>query len=170
MNLKQKLVSKITATVVVVTALIGVGGFAVIPSFGQADSTTQKISTPFESGGIPLCGTEEIQFSGTANYILHTTTGPDGKFQYSITHVNFQGVKAVSLTSGDTYPLTQVFTHITQVSASEFLTIADFTLVHGTLATKGGETNSIAQIVFRTSIDADGEPIMTIDHVELKCV
>jgi hypothetical protein len=151
--------------------LIGGGGlFAVVtPSYAQASSTTERYSTYFESGGLPLCGGEEVTFSGFVNYVVHTPTLPSGEVQYSITHANFQNVKAVGLTSGKTYPMAEAdnsVVRITQVSDDEFLVTSAFLGIHGALPIEG--TKTLAQIVLRSTFDENGEATVTVDHVDIK--
>ncbi len=163
-----KLSSVVVTSAVAVAVLIG-GGFAVIPSYGQASSNTERYSEPFEFSGVPLCQSEEGEgflISGTANFVVHTTTGKDGNLFVSILHLNYQGVKAVSMTSGNTATLAEADTSIAQASNNEFRITTE---VHGTLATQGDEKNTIFQLVFHINFDENGEPTITADHVEIKC-
>jgi hypothetical protein len=154
--------------VTVVAVLIG--GFAITPSYGQAQSNTIRVSTPFESSGVPLCGGEDIVFTGKINSVFHETITPDGDAVYTFSHTNFQGVTGVS-ESGEAFVVTDVFNqnaHTTQTGTNEFNTV-----IHGTLVDKGqgvnGE-NTLFQFVFHTVIHPDGEITGEVVHEETKCV
>jgi hypothetical protein len=155
--------SSVALTSAIVAAVL-IGGFAVIPSYGQASSATQRLSVPFEFS-INLCGGEEVQVSGTANIVIHTTESPEGEFRINTFHLNYQGAKAVSLTSGNTGPLTYAETDLNQVSRNTF--VAD-TEAHLTLATQGDEINTIFHILFHMTFE-NGEPKATVSHTDIKC-
>jgi hypothetical protein len=53
-----------------------IGGFAVTPCYGQTGTTTRTERVPFETGGLPLCGGEQVQFGGIMNLVVQTTTFP----------------------------------------------------------------------------------------------
>ncbi len=74
--------------VTVVAVLIG--GLSLTTAYRQAQTSTIRFSTPFESMGVPLCGGEPLIFTGTVNSVFHSTLGPDGKFEYTLSHTNFQ--------------------------------------------------------------------------------
>jgi len=150
--------------VTVVAVLIG--GFAVTPGYGQTNSTTTRESFSFESGETPLCGGEDVQLSGTVQFVSDVTIGRDGEFQYSVPHVTFEEVTGVT-TSGDRVVLTEADTsvrNIRQISANEFLF-----QIHATLVTQGNEgDNTVVEIPFRTIINPNGEVITSLEDV--KCV
>jgi hypothetical protein len=150
--------------VTVVAVLIG--GFAVTPGYGQANPITIRESVPFSSGGAPLCGGEDVEFSGSFNTVSHVTIGPDGMFQYSVSHLNFQGVSGVT-TSGDRVVLTEADTgvaNVRQISANEFIT-----QIHGTLVTQGKATNTVVEIQYRTIINANGEVTSNVERIDVRC-
>ncbi len=119
-----------------------------------------------EGEGIPLCRGEAVQFSGYVNIVSHLTVGPDGMFQYSISHVNFQGVNGVT-TSGDRVVLAENqngIVNVRQISAFEFIS-----QTHGTLVTQGKATNTLAEIQICTIINANGEPTSTVERFDVSC-
>ncbi|HEX5904912.1 MAG TPA: hypothetical protein VFY50_02570 [Candidatus Nitrosocosmicus sp.] len=121
---------------------------------------------PVEGEGIPLCGGEAVQLSGYVNIVSHVIVGPDGMFQYSISHVNFQGVNGVT-TSGDRVVLAENqngIVNVRQISAFEFIS-----QTHGTLVTQGKATNTLAEIQIRTIINANGEPTSTVERFDVSC-
>jgi hypothetical protein len=150
--------------VTVVAVLIG--GFAVTPGYGQANPGTSRFSVPFSTSGVILCGGEEVHFSGIMNFVLHTTLGSDGKFEYDLSHLNFQGVTGLT-TSGDRVFLTEAdsnIDHFRQIFANEFQA-----QVHGTLIDKGKGINTVVEISFPFIINAN-EVIANVEHVGTKCI
>jgi hypothetical protein len=167
MNTKYLAVVAAIAALLVTVVAVLIGGSAITPGYGQANPSTTRFSVPFESAGLPLCGGEEVQFSGIMNFVFHTTIGPDGEFQYDISHVNFQGVSGVT-TSGDRVVLTEVdsfVTNVRQISANEFMTE-----IHGTLITQGKGINTVVELLFHTTINANGQVTANVEHVDEKCV
>jgi hypothetical protein len=121
---------------------------------------------PASIEGAPICGGETLQASGYMNIVSHVTVGPDGMFQYSVTHLNFQGVNGVT-TSGDRVVLAEnqnSVANVRQISANEFIS-----QTHGTLVTQGKATNTLAEIQIRTIINANGEPTSTVERVDVSC-
>jgi hypothetical protein len=167
---KQKTTTQMTKlSSVVVTSAVAVligGGFAVIPSYGQASSNTVRLSEPFEFSGIPLCGGEEVLISGTANFVFHTTVGPNGKFIVDTFHLNYQGAKLVGMESGNTGRISESDNSIARLSDNAFEITSQ---VHGTLVTNGEETNTIFQLIIHTTFNGNGEPKITAWHIEAKC-
>jgi len=142
-----------------------VGGFAITPIYGQANPTTSRILVPVETSGL-LCGSEEVQFSGNIDMVFHTTLGPDGKFDYTISHTNYLGVYGIDI-SGNKVVIADASTNIGKlrlIATTEFLT-----LLNGTLVTHGGETNTLFQATLHTVINANGEVKANVEHIETKC-
>ena len=155
--------------VTVIAVLIG--GFAVTPGYGQAMQTTTRESVPFSSSLAAICGGEEVLFSGRANIVTHVTVGPDGEFLLSVSHVNLQQVKGVTA-SGDRVVLTDAsnqISNIRQLSENEFSAVAT-SQIHGTLITRGSEINTVAEILFHITINANGETTSTVERVDVRCV
>jgi hypothetical protein len=154
--------------VTVVTVLIG--GLSMTTAYGQAQTFTDRVSFPFESTGVPLCGGEQIIFTGTVNVVFHTTIGPNGEFEQTISHTNYQRATGVS-TSGEIYVIadnTNQIAHTDQIGPNEFITV-----LHGTLVDKGqgiNGVNTLFQLVIRTVVDSNGEVIGTVEHIDTKCV
>jgi hypothetical protein len=160
----EKVFTQLGLVTVVLAVLIG--GFAVTHSYGQANAITTRESVPFIAEGIPYCGDEAVTFSGHFNLVSHVTVGPDGMFEYSVTHLNYQGVSGVT-TSGDRVVLSEsqnAIANVRQISANEFIT-----QIHGTAISQGKAANTLAEIHFHTIINANGEPTSTVEHVEIKC-
>ena len=154
--------------VTVVTVLIG--GLSMTTAYGHAQTFTDKVSFEIEATGVPLCGGEEILFIGTMNGVFHTTIGPNGDFEKTISHTNYQGVTAVSA-SGERYVIADInnqISHTDQIGPNEFMTV-----LHGTLVDKGqgqNGVNTLFQAVIRTIVDSNGEVIGTVEHIDTKCL
>ena len=95
---------------IVVVALIAtvlIGGFALTPSYGQAQTETQTLTIPLEgarlSGNCP--NTEVVLVTdGTLRIISHTTLDPNGGF-HGKAQVLFVNVRGIGETSGDEYQI-----------------------------------------------------------------
>jgi hypothetical protein len=153
--------------VTVVTAVL-IGTFAVTTAYGQAQSNTVRFSTPFETSGIPLCGGEEVFFSGTLNFVFHEIIRPDGESAYLFSHTNYQKITAVS-ESGEKYVVKEVGTqrlYTTQTGDDELITIIDGVFIDTGQGING--PNTVASFEFHTIIHPDGET--TTEDVDIKCV
>jgi hypothetical protein len=150
------------ATVVVVL----IGGFAVIPSYGQTRTTTTVLREPFEIGGQPLCGGEDVQFSGTMNLVVQTTALPDGTYQSTIQHINYQNVQGTT-TSGDRVIVAEVdnYGNARQISENQIMTV-----IHGTLVTQGKGTNTVFTQTIHLITNANGQVTANVDRVVTQCV
>jgi hypothetical protein len=140
-----------------------------IVSYGQATPSTFTFSESFSSGGQPICGGEPIEFSGNMLFVLHSTPGPNGKFDYSLYHINFHGVTGVGTISGDRYVLTEtdnLLGNLRQISANEFMT-----QIHGTLVSQGGKAiNIVVEILFHTTVNANGQVTANVEREDVKCM
>jgi hypothetical protein len=154
--------------VTVVTVLIG--GLAVTTAYGQAQTFTDRVSFPFEAMGVALCGGEPIVLTGTVNAVFHTTIGPNGEFEQTISHTNYQHATGITA-SGERFVLADINnqkSHTDQIGPNEFMTV-----IHGTLVDKGqgiNGVNTLFQLVIRTVVDSNGEVIGTVEHIDTKCV
>jgi len=68
---------------------------------GQTETNRFNIKTDFESAFVPLCGGEEVKFSGTAHFKFKSSTTPSGFYQ--LVHLNYQNMKGTGAISGDDY-------------------------------------------------------------------
>lgn len=99
--------------------------------------------------------------------VFHATVGPDGKFNYTISHTNYEGVHGVD-TSGHKVVIADASTNkdkLRLIPANEFLTV-----INGTLVTQGKETNTLFQATLHTVINANGEVRANVEHIETKCI
>jgi hypothetical protein len=155
--------------VTVVTAVL-IGGFAVTTAYGQAQSNTIRFSTPFETSGIPICGVEEVFFSGTINFVFHETIRPNGESAYLFSHTNFQKTTAVT-ESGERYVVKDVGTQrlsTTQTGDDELITVQQGVFIDTGQGING--PNTVASFVFHFIIHPDGETTIELEDVDIKCV
>lgn len=150
------------ATIVVV--LIG-GGFAAMPSYGQAQTSTSTVRVPFDNVSFHPCIGEIVQSSGYAELVFHTTVNPDGTKSLSVSHVNTEGLKGTTQ-SGD--PV--VYSEVDHSVASERGSGGVFhSNVHVTLVAKG-QPNILFHLVLNTIINDDGTTKHDVTHASLRCV
>jgi hypothetical protein len=155
------------AAVAVIVASVLIGGFTLTPSYGQATSTTEQFTQPFESSGLPLCGGEEVRFSGTANFVYHETVLPGGESQITQFHMNYMHATAVGLISGKTFIITETDNGgSTQVGAQTYRTV-----INGNILTPGAEgTNTGITLVINTTFNANGQPTSEVYFENIRCV
>ena len=152
------------ATIVIVL----IGGFAVTPSYGQAQTTTSTIKVPFNIDTFHPCIGEIIQVSGNAEFVFHTTLNPDGTRSLRVGHVNTNGVTGTTA-SGDQV----VYSEVDQNVQSE--RIRDTAGVYHTtvqlrIGVNGQEPNIVIHFASTTIINPDGTTKMDNTHSTLKCV
>ena len=149
-----------------VTAVaILIGGFAVTPSYGQASSNTRQYTEPFQSYGQPLCGGEEVTFSGTANFVSHTTVLPDGTSQIEFLRLNYMQTTAVS-TSGGTYQMHETDNYgSVQIGANTYRNV-----INGVLIGQGTLANTGITLVIQTTFNANGQPTANVFVENIRCV
>jgi hypothetical protein len=155
--------------VTLVTAVL-IGGFAVTTAYGQAQSNTVRVSTPFETTAIPLCGVEPVFISGILNFVFHETIRPDGESAYLFSHTNYQKITAVS-ESGERYVVHDVDNQrlsMTQTGDNEFITFLKGIVIDTGQGING--PNTLVQIVFHFIIHPDGETTVEVEDVDIKCV
>jgi hypothetical protein len=149
--------------VAAVTAMVG--GFAITPSYGQATTSMINFVTPFASSGLPLCGGEEVAFSGNAHFLFRETITPNGMLHTTM-HMNYMDSAAVGLTSGAQYQINEVDHHTVN---QRDLAGTFHTTINGNIVGPVG-VNTGFHMVLQTVLDANGEPITTVEHVETRCV
>jgi hypothetical protein len=150
------------ATIVIV--LIG-GGFAAMPSYGQAQTSTSTVRVPFDNVSFHVCIGEVVQSSGYAELVFHTTVNPDGTKSVNVGHVNVEGLKGTT-ESGD--PV--VYSEVAHSVANERGSGGVFHInVHITLAAQG-QPNLLFHLVVNTIINDDGTTKHDVSHASLRCV
>jgi len=141
---------------------------ALTPSYGQATSSTQQFTVPFDTSGIPLCGGEVVRLIGTTNFAYHTTILPDGSSQIDQFHYNYMQVNAIGVSSGDSYVIREAgHGGSVQVGADTFQTT-----INGILVSLGSGTapNTGVTLVFHTTLNANGQPTSDVQFLNVRCV
>ena len=103
---------------------------------------------------------------------LHLVTSPDGTRQYQLDHFSIQGASGTT-TSGDTVILTQAATaSIRRVSYGQYELDSYIVEIHETLATQGKTKlgNTIAQLQFSVTYNANGQPVVSLNNFDVKCL
>ena len=91
----------------VTTGVVLIVGFSISSVFGQASTSMDDLRTEFKSRAVPLCGGEEVVFSGTVHFRFKDTTNPTGAFP-QLVQMNYQDIKGVGVVSGDNYIVNEV--------------------------------------------------------------
>jgi hypothetical protein len=129
----------------------------------------RKHRSPFESGGIPLCGGEEVALSGTIFTVTHMTEGPDGKFQLRVDYFGLQKTTAVGLETGSKYILKEADQTVTvdkEISDNEF---EDHAIVNGQLIGQGKAPNTGFLLTFQLVVGSDGQVNVESVHENTRC-
>ena len=152
--------------VVTAVAIVMVAGIVIIPSYGQASTNTIQFSQPFASSGLPLCGGEEVFFSGIAHFLFHETIDGRGKIHTTM-HMNYMESSAVSA-SGVPYQINEVnHFKVNQHDAGGVF----HTVINGRLVSQGPGVNTGFHMVLQTVLDPiTGEPKTIVERVEIDCV
>jgi hypothetical protein len=153
---------------VVIAIIVIIGGLAVVPSYGQATTSTIRLSGPISDIINNSCGGEDVQLSGTVNFVIRFTQDANGGLHNIIGgHTNFQGVSGIGLTTGDKYIFSggvNDITNIREVSASEFTF-----LTHGRLISQGSELNQLASSLVHATLNANGEITVVTEQFKFEC-
>ena len=136
---------------------------------GQAKPTTFNNFTPFESSGTPLCGGEEVAFSGTIHTVGHMTQGPDGRFQITVDHLNFQRTTATGLVSGTKYVINEADNTVVNERYTSPNTLVIQSIVNGQLIGQGTATNTVIHLTFHLTINANGQETASVENVNTQC-
>ena len=162
--IKNHLFSQIEI-VLVTTGLILIGGFSMSSVFGQASTSMDNFRTLFESTPVPLCGGEEIVFSGTVHFRFKDTTNPTGAFP-QLVQMNYQDIKGVGVVSGDNYKVNEVnnFKVDQNPDSDIFHTVVLSDIIH-----QGQKVNTVFTVELQTLLDGDGIPKTSVVHISVGC-
>lgn len=151
--------------VLVTTGLVLIGGFSMSSVFGQAGTSMDNLRTVFESPPVPLCGGEEIVFSGTVDFRFKDTTTPTGAFP-KLDQIDYQDIKGVGVVSGDNYIVNQVnnFKVNQSPDSGVFHTVVLSDITH-----QGLKVNTVFTVELQTLIDGNGIPKTSVVHISVGC-
>lgn len=151
--------------VLVTTGVVLIGGFSMSSVFGQASNSMDNFKTEFESRAVPLCGGEEVVFSGTAHFRFKDTTNPTGAFP-QLVQMNYQNIKGVGVVSGDNYIVNEVnnFKVNQNPDSGVFHTVVLSDIIH-----QGQKVNTVFTVELQTLLDGDGIPKTSVVHISVGC-
>ena len=138
-----------------------IGGFVATSSYTQ----NIKFETPFETSAIPVCGIEEVAFSGVAKFTFHEKTNPDGTSRQSV-HMVYLHTRGEGMTSG-----TQYNTHENDRSTliDEGNSNIIRTVMHGSFIGKGQAVNTLVTTRLVTILHDNGDSETIVDNIDIKC-
>jgi hypothetical protein len=138
-----------------------------IPSLAAAQDPPMTFNEriPFESSGAPLCGGEEVTFSGTMHILTHVTVDEQGG-SHSVFHTNFQNTSATGLTTGTKYVINEssTFAFNTRELPTEFTQT-----INGNLIGQGPAGNTGFHLTVHVTINANGEPTSEVINESIRC-
>jgi hypothetical protein len=162
--IKNHLFSQIEM-VLVTMGLVLIGGLSMSSVLGQASTSMDNFRTLFESTPVPLCGGEEIVFSGTVHFRFKDTTNPTGAFP-QLVQMNYQDIKGVGVVSGDNYIVNEVnnFKVDQNPDSDIFHTVVLSDIIH-----QGQKVNTVFTVELQTLLDGDGIPKTSVVHISVGC-
>jgi hypothetical protein len=138
-----------------------------LPVVAHAAATPATDVSTFQivSQGMPLCGGEDVVFSGDVRIVSHSTlNAADGA--ESAFHLNFQNVTATGVTSGSTY-------HEPEADNFEFTLngtqSTSSVIINGHLVGSGPNQNTNVQILTKLTVNADGTVTANFDSFRATC-
>jgi len=160
-NLRSPVFKLLGLTVV---AVILFGGFAVTPSYGQAQTEHFKFRDDFQSSAVPACSPNEVFFTGRVQIDGQTTIGPDGELTHAHVHSNIHATGVD--TEGNKWRMNEHEHQTLNPNGGVFGIKA-----HGTFISQGSgeDFNTIVNINFHTVTHPDGRITGEIDRVNVEC-
>ncbi len=154
----------------VVSLIFLVTLLAVAPASAEAIVTREEIEASIDdifSAPCPDTDVEDIHVQGTYTIKTKTVLDGNGGFHFS-THWNWANFTGTGLTSGDTYVVTQTFSHNEHVSSLEN-DVETYTLIFRFhLVSKGSGESIQIKGVNHYTINANGE--LTVDKATFSIV
>ena len=151
-----------------VVSTILLSGTFVVPSFGQAETSTSTIKIPFETDPFDPCFGEIVEVSGDAEFIAHTTVNPDGESTLIVEHLSTSGVRGTT-ESGDEVVISQVEKSISNERISGKNDAFQTSLKLRIAGSEEGPS-ILVNIMFHSIIGPDGETKVENSHNSVKCV
>ncbi len=126
---------------------------------------TLNFTEPFNSGGTPLCGGEEVVFSGEAHFVIHENFDDQGGVHLTF-HMNYQRSTATGVTTGTRYVIKESSTTSSYVSS---LPATFTTIINGNLIGQGPAGNTGFHLVLHMTLNANGEPTSDVFIEDVRC-
>ena len=151
--------------VLVTTGVVLIGGFSMSSVLGQTSTNMDDLRTEFESTAVPLCGGEEVVFSGTVHFRIKDSNIPTGAFP-QLVQLNYQDIQGVGVVSGDNYIVNEVnnFKVNQNPDSGVFHTVVLSDIIH-----QGQDVNTVLTVELQTLLDGDGIPKTKVDHISVGC-
>ena len=138
------------------------------PAVGvDAQSTSEQFPIDYKVGNVCSNDPNEIiQLSGTLH--VNSTTVSDGHGGFHVTsHANWQGVEGTNLTTGEKY-------HFITRGKSSFNTNGELPFTstmttHNNLVGEGSGVILVMQIIFKITVNANGEITTLFNHQSAEC-
>jgi len=148
---------------VLIAAVVGL----LAPPLAAAQDPPQTFNerVPFASAGTPLCGGEEVAFSGTVHILTHVNVDAQGVSHYTF-HMNYQNSSATGVTSGARY---QINESSTSTFNTRVLPTETTTTINGTLIGRGPSNNTGFHLTVHITINANGEPTSEVFNESIRC-
>ena len=149
---------------IAIVATVLIGGLALTPTYAKATN----IQIPIDTEGLTSCGTETVKITGTLHFVAQLITTSSGNF-IDASHVNFQSVKGVGLTSGEDYVFSNNQNNhekFSATSADEFMAN-----LHAVGVKKGGGSsdNFGINILIHLTASSNGDITANKDDTRLRC-
>ncbi len=126
---------------------------------------TLNFTEPFNSAGTPLCGGEEVVFSGDAHFVIHENFDDQGGVHTTF-HVNYQRALATGVTTSTRYAMNETTTTTSYVSS---LPATFTTIINGNLIGQGPAGNTGFHLVLHMTLNANGEPTSEVFIEDVRC-
>ena len=114
------------------------------------------------------CLSEPLVVTGTANFTLQDQDNPAERAHFRL-HVNLQGVSGVSQITGTQYHLTQVHNATINNDATDVMPLETTQVFRYRLIGGGSLNNSMVDISFKLTINAEGTTTASLFRAEARC-
>ena len=151
--------------ILVTTGVVLIGGFSVSSVFGQANTNMGDFRTEFEGTAVPLCGGEQVVFSGTVNFRIKDSNNPTAEFP-QLVQMNYQDIQGVGVVSGDNYIVNEInnFKVNQDPDKGVFHTVVLSDIIH-----QGQDVDTVLTVELQTLLDGDGIPKTSVVHINVGC-
>jgi hypothetical protein len=151
--------------IAVLVSLVGVFVLTGSAAGAPPRTTTENLFVPTESGGAPLCGGEEVVWSGTMHILVRNTIDAAGGLHGTF-HTNYQRVTITGVTSGTAYHITDQnnFTFTTRSLPAEFTQT-----INGNILGPGPSNNTGFHLTLHVTINANGTTTADVVEESIRC-
>jgi hypothetical protein len=155
----MKRVGVVLGVAMVMVALTGGTALA------QAETETSRVREPFALVGDNPCTGEPMQLEGEFQQVTHTTLSQNGYHTVSSSHIiNMTGT---GLQTGDKYRITGT-AHTVGASLRNGIEVSNDGATEVVIS-KGSSPNALVHLLFKYTVDADGQPNMVVTAETIRC-